>query len=179
MQPLKGYNEAQESGEFERLPAGGYVVKITDVKDEPAKSYIVITYDISEGQYRGFYQNTDEKYVKSHQFIRSYKPSALGMFKGFISAVDKSNGTKFGDVIEEQGLDERKLIGKVFGALIGEEEYEDNRGEVKTVLKVRTCVEADRIRKGNFKVPELKKLEKKPGEVPSGFQQIGDADLPF
>ena len=179
MQPIKGYNEAQASGDFERLPAGGYVVKITDVKDEPAKSYIVITYDISEGQYRGFYKDMDEKLVKLHQFIRSYKPTALGMFKAFINAIDDSNGTKFGDVIEAKGLDESKLIGKIFGALIGEEEYEDNRGEVKTVLKVRTCVEADRIRKGNFKVPELKKLEKKQSEVPSGFQPLGDTDLPF
>ena len=32
MKPIKGYNDAQASGDFERLPAGGYVIKITGVK---------------------------------------------------------------------------------------------------------------------------------------------------
>lgn len=179
MRALKGYNEAQATGEYERLPIGGYVIRITDVKDEVAKNYLTITYDIAEGQYRGFYKDTDADHVRSHQFIRSYKEAALGMLKAFISAVDKTNGTKFGESIEERGLDERQLVGKLLGVVIGEEEYESNQGELKTALKVRTCMEADKIRKGQFKMPELKKLEKDEGKIPSGFTPFNDNDIPF
>ena len=179
MRPIKGYKEAQVSGEFERLPAGGYVIKITDVKDEPSKEYIVVTYDIAEGAYKDFYKNTDAEHVRTHQFIRSYKPSALGMFKGFISAIDQTNGTAFGDSVEDRGLNEKMLIGRTLGVLIGEEEYENNRGEVKTVLKVRVCVDAERIRKGTFKVPELRKLEKKQDAIPAGFTAMSDDGIPF
>lgn len=178
MRPVKGYNDAQVSREFERLPAGGYVIKITDVKDEPSKEYILITYDIAEGTYKDFYKNTDAEHAKSHQFIRSYKSSALGMFKAFISAIDKTNGTAFGESVEERGLNEKLLIGRQLGILLGEEEYENNRGEVRTVLKVRVCVDADRIRKGTFKVPELRKLERKPN-IPTGFTPFNDDDIPF
>lgn len=178
MRPIKGYNEAQTSGEFERLPAGGYVIRITDVKDDPSKEYLIITYDIAEGAYKDFYKSTDADHVKTHQFIRSYKPTALGMFKAFISAIDKTNGTAFGDSIEDRGLNERMLIGRTLGVLIGEEEYENNRGEIRTMLKVRLCVDAERIRKGVFKVPELKKLERKPS-MPTGFTPFTEDDIPF
>lgn len=178
MRPVKGYREAQASGDFERLPAGGYVIKITDIKDEPSKEYLVITYDIAEGPYKDFYKGTDEKYVRSHQFIRSYKDSAVGMFKAFISAIDKSNGTAFGDSIEERGLNERLLVGRILGVLIGEFENENNRGEIRTLLEVRLCADAERIRKGTFKVPELRKLEKKQ-EAPAGFTPMRDDEVPF
>lgn len=178
MRPIRGYNEAQAAGEFERLPVGGYVIRITDVKDEAAKSYLTITYDIAEGQYKDFYKSTDADHVKSHQFIRSYKETALGMLKGFIMAIDDTNGTKFGEGVEVRGLDERLLIGKLLGVVIGEEEYENNQGEVKTVLKVRSCLDAEKIRKGQYKMPELKKLKEQP-KAPAGFTQFNDDDIPF
>ena len=31
MKALAGYNDAKASGDFERLPAGGYVIRITGV----------------------------------------------------------------------------------------------------------------------------------------------------
>lgn len=172
MKPIKDFDKIQASGDFERLPAGGYVVKITDVKDVKDKSYLLITYDIAEGKFADHFKNTDAELVGIHQFIRSYKASALGMFKAFINAIEASNE---GYVWK---WDEASLVGEVVGIVLGEEEYENNRGEVKTGLKVRSCRSADSIRCGDYKVPDIKRMEK-PAAIPEGFTALSDSDLPF
>ena len=99
MKPLgKQYSDAEARGDggFERLPAGGYVCKITDVEGVAAKGYLALTFDIAEGDRKGFY--SDEwglSHPYAHRFILSYKESALGMFKGRLKAIDESNGTDF------------------------------------------------------------------------------------
>lgn len=180
MRPIKGYNDVQASGEFERLAPGGYVIRITGVQDIPEAEYLKITYDIAEGPEAGRFKNTDAEHVFSHQFIRSYKDTALGMLKAFTQAVDESNGTKFTEQIEE-GFDEKQLINRILGVVIGEEEYENNRGEVKVGLKVRNCMSADRIRKGDYTMPTIKRLKQKPAPsaIPEGFTALPDDDLPF
>ena len=175
MKPITNYDKIKASGEFERLPAGGYVIRITACEDKPDVEYLVITYDIFEGAYKDHFKDSDAEHVFTHQFIRSYKATALGMFKAFTNALEASNpGYKW-------DWNEKGLAGKLLGVVLGEEEYENNRGEVKTGLKVRSCRAADDIRQGNFKVPELKKLEKtavQPAQVP-GFTPLSDADVPF
>lgn len=172
MKPIKDFDKIQASGDFERLPAGGYVIRITDVKDEPSKSYLALTFDIAEGKYAGHYKDVPADLVAIHQFIRSYKDTAVNMFKAFTNAVEASNeGYTW-------NWDEATLVGKIVGVLMGEEEYENNRGEVKTGLKVRSCRSAEAIRSGNFKVPEPKKLAKADA-IPEGFTAIADTDLPF
>lgn len=180
MRPIKGYNKIQASGEFERLAPGGYVIRITDVQDVPESAYLRITYDIAEGPETGHFKDTDAEFVFSHQFIRSYKETALPMLKAFTIAVDESNGTKFTDQVET-GFKEQQLIGKILGVVLREEEYENNRGEVKVGLKLQSCMSADRIRKGDFKVPELKRLERKAAQpgIPEGFTPLSDVDVPF
>ena len=104
------------------------------------------------------------------------------MFKAFIQAIDESNGTKFGDTIED-GFDEAKLVGKILGVVFGYEEYEANDGNIKERLRVAMVCSADRIRKGDYKVPALKKLDASKRTTPAapvpGFTPLGDADLPF
>lgn len=182
MKPVKGYNNAQASGEFERLEAGGYVIKITDIKDETSKEYLRIVYDIAEGPEAGRYAKETSENEYRHSFVRSYKETALGMFKAFIQAVDETNGTKFGESIEK-GFDEKMLVGKLCGVVFGYEEYEANDGSIKERLRVAMVCSADRIRKGDYKVPALKKLDASKRTTPAapvpGFTPLGDADLPF
>lgn len=178
----KTYNDAEARTDgFERLPAGGYVCKITEVKDVTASEYLQVVYDIAEGPYKGFYgDDWGKEHPKAHSLFMSYKEKALGMFKGRLKAIDESNGTEF---VKEavNGLKEQQLVGKLVGFIIGEEEYESDRGEVRTSMKVRSVVPIDRIREGNFKVPELKKLEAKaaPTADPMAGFSLADADLPF
>lgn len=181
MKPLKGYNEATASGEFERLAPGGYVIKITDVTDKDDLQYLRVVYDIAEGPEKGRYANEDAEHVYRHSFIRSYKEKALGMFKAFINAVDDSNNTKFTEQIEK-GFNEQLLIGKVLGIVIGYEEYEANDGNVKERTRIASCISAEKVRKGDFKVPELKKLKESTASKSApteGFTPMTDDDLPF
>lgn len=181
MKPIKGYNEAKPSGEFERLPAGGYVIRITGVKDEaaPDKQYLRIIYDIAEGPEAGRYKNEEVEY--RHAFIRSYKDTAIGMLKAFIKAVDEANETNFDELVEK-GFDEQLLKGCRLGVLFGYEEYEANDGNVKERLRLVRFLTIEQVRKGDFKVPELKKLagstEPAPS-VPSGFTPLDDSAVPF
>ena len=185
MRPIKGYKDVQASGEFERLAPGGYVIKITgaeDAKDEQGnlKEYLRITFDIAEGPEKGRYKDETPDNAYRHQFIRSYKDKALGMFKAFTVAIDESNGSKITDQIET-GFDERALIGKILGVVIGYEEYEANDGRTKERMRIVSCMSADRIRKGGFKIPETKKIEGKTQSsgIPEGFTPFTDADIPF
>lgn len=175
MNPIENYDKVTASGDFERLPAGGYVIKITECEERPTAEYLAITYDIAEGPYKDHFKDTDAEHVFSHQFIRSYKEKALIMFKAFTNALEASNAGYKWD------WNEKALKGKLLGVLIGEEEYENNRGEVKIGMKVRAIRSVDTIRRGDFKVPELKKLktdQTTPAAPPTGFSPLGE-DLPF
>ena len=185
MKPIKGYNAAQASGDFERLAAGGYVIRINGVENNEDKQYLKIVYDIAEGPERGRYKEIDPKDNNANwrcSFVRSYKESALGMFKAFIKAVDESNETNFNDFIEK-GFDEQHLKGCRLGVLFGYEEYEANDGNVKERLRLVRFLTIEQVRAGDFRIPELKKLAgsdiKPTSAPPAGFTPLNDADAPF
>lgn len=182
MQPIKNFDKIPAAGDFERLPEGGYVLKITaaeDAEDEHGnlKEYLRITYDIAEGPEAGRFKDETPDNDFRHQFIRSYKQKALGMFKAFTNALEDSNpGYKW-------DWNEATLKGKLLGVVFGYEEYEANDGSIKERLRVAAVKSADAIRKGDFKVPDLKKLPtSKAASTASpvpGFSPMSDADLPF
>lgn len=172
--------EASTGTDFVRLPAGGYVCTIKKVTDhrEGEKPYLEIVYDIREGQYTDYYA---DEWGQANEWAHSnrhyYSPAAMGMFKGFLQAVDKSNNTNFAEMAD-QDWDEQRLLGKAIGYTIGEEEYEGNDGSIKTRLKVRKTKSIQEIREGRYKFPELKKLDKdEPEYIPS--TPTGEDDLPF
>ena len=174
--------EASTGGDFERLPPGGYVCAIKKVINNEQKSYLQIVYDIREGQYANFYNNDWGKDNEwAHTCYHSYTDKAHGIFKGFLKAIDESNNTDFA----EQAVgnwDEQRLIGKAIGYIIGEEEYETNKGDIRTSLKVRRAVPINVIREGKFKMPELKKLTPKADTepiIPSKPENVNLDDLPF
>lgn len=191
MKPLgKAYKDAEatQGGEFKRLPAGGYICIITDVKDCPlgwdpkrpeSGDFLRVYFDIAEGEYKDFYADDfGKKYPDIHSYVRSYKEKALGMFKGFLQAVDDSNDTEFVKKAEKD-FDEKKLIGKRIGLVLGYEEYESNRGDIRERIYVSANRSVEAIETGDYKVPELRKTKPKNNAVPDGFSALGDDDLPF
>ena len=178
----KEYRQVDAStggGDFERLPAGGYVCRITKVEDfgSELKPYLRVVYDIAEGEYARFYSDEWGKENEwAHDMRQSYTPAAFGIFKGFLKAIDISNDGNFADAAEN-GFDEHLLVGCLVGLIIGEEEYQSNDGSVKTRLRVRGARPIQNIREGKFKVPELKKL---PGSEPTiAPTPLSEDDLPF
>lgn len=188
MKPIKNWKDITPSGDRERLKAGGYIIKITDVKDVPKKEYLEILYDIAEGPEAGRFKDdfyADKPYA--HRFIRSYKDSAAGMFKAFINAVEASNEGWSWDAC---GWKEQALVGKIAGVVLREEEYRTNRGDVNTRLGVYSVIDAERVRTGDYTVPDVKPLkeDEAPAEASTGgfspapdvpFAQLSDADIPF
>lgn len=181
----KTYKDAEASmgGEFPKLPAGGYVCRILSVEDKADKEYLEIVYDIAEGEYKGFFSDEwGKQHPYAHRLIRSYKEKALGMFKGFLVCVDKSNGTNFAEAAAK-GLPEQQLVGKLVGMVIGYEEYAGTDGTIRQRSYVSANRSVDAIKNGEFKVPELKRIEdpvNKADAAPvDGFSPLGDIDCPF
>jgi len=171
----------QEAGTGNVLKAGGYICKYTQVKDMADKQYLFMEFDIAEGEFKDYYKNLEEK----HGFwggtcYRSYKETALPMFKRMCSAVSKSNP---GFIFDggAQNADESTLEGKLVGIVLGEEEYNKNNGEIGTRLYVAYECDIEKINKRDYKVPAKKVLEQ-PASTNNGFVNVPDGvveELPF
>lgn len=170
-----------ESGSFDRLPAGAYICKIVNVTDVADKEYLKITYDICEGEYKDHFSrirgdHPDWAWVGA--YVRSYKTTALPMFKRFCSCVSKSNS----NFVFDGGAinaDERTLTGKKIGIILREEEYYGNDGNKRTRLSVYREFPIDEIDKQ--KVPATKTIEE-PAKPNNEFMVIPDnidEEVPF
>lgn len=179
MKQINDYQNVQANdGEFRRPAPEAYFLVIKRVEDVPLNpntgrgDYLKIEYDIKGGEFDGFYQSEYDRTGKWYgSLIRSYKEKALGMFKHFIQCVEESNdGYKW-------DWNEQGLAGKVFGAVLGEEEYMSNAGEVRRKLVVRSIKTVKQLADGDYKVPELKKLPQ--SDVVSAPIATADDDCPF
>lgn len=151
--------DVQEATGFNNPNPGGYICGITGVEDVPYDSktgkgdYLRLEYDIVDGEFKGYYTKlSKEKDWKMPNFIKSYKDNCLPFFKGMVTAFEKSNKNFAWD------NDETKLKGKYVGLVLGEEEYINAKGEVKTRLVVDSVHSVEAIKKGDFKVPNKKIL---------------------
>ena len=149
----------QEAGEFKRPEAGAYICGIVKAEDVSDKEYLKITYDIIEGEHKGYYKEmraNNPDWTWAGAYVKSYKAAALPMFKRFCTAVSRSNGNFVFDG-NTVNADESTLKGKKIGLLFGEEEYYGNDGEKKTRLYVVREFSIDKLK--DQKVPELKKIK--------------------
>ena len=176
-------SEVQEAGTGLGLKAGGYVCTITNVEDVPSKEYLYVEFDIAEGEFKNYYKKLQEaKNFWGGSFYKRYKEKALPMLKRFCSAVTKSNSGYIFDA-GAQNSDEKTLKGKLIGLVLFEEEYIKNNGEIGRRLKVDYECDIEKIRKGEFKVKELKKLpdDQRPKEN-TEFMNVPDNsadEIPF
>ncbi len=173
------WTEVKASSTSSMLPAGGYVAKITAVEDVESKEYLRFTYDIAEGEHKGFFETDDRVYV--HQFVRSYKEKASGFMKKFLECIEGSN-----DDFTLEGWDSEPndLVGKLIGIIVQREDYTNNDGEDRARMNVEEFAKADDIRNGRYKLPEPKDNRVNSGDKPAEptiepGQSIYDADLPF
>lgn len=194
----QGYDEAPAyTGEFMQLPAGLYVCEILGVKQEEYNGHdrFVMQFDIADGEHKGFYQkqynaekttNQNAKYKGVH---RQYMDSnSLPFFKGLMTSVERSN-QGFHFPWGTQG-NEKTLVGKKFGAVMGREEFLTADGEKRMATKIVQIRSIDGLK--DAKVPEDKLLDDahaagapapQPGKTDeNGFMNIPDGideELPF
>lgn len=146
----------QEAGERQSLPAGKYICVIRKVEDVEDREYLKITYDIAEGEYKGYYdriraEHPDWAWIGA--YVKSYKPAALPMFKRFCSAVNRSNGNYVFDAGTVND-NEQTLVGKKFGVILNTEEYYSNSGEKRTRLYVHTEMPVEKLEGARMPAPK-------------------------
>ena len=185
MKKPAGYDEAETyTGEYEGpgpLPAGLYVCQIKGATTETikGKEYLVIAFDIIDGDYAGYYQaayNMDTRDNKKWKGVhrQGTEGSSLPFFKGLIASIEKSNpGYTW-------NWDENTLKGKKFGAVMGREEFLTQDGQKKMATKIRNIRSIEGLK--NATIPEDKLLPDNtagyPDMPPTGPAPT-DADAPF
>ena len=173
-----GYQDVQGvTGDIEVIEPGAYVCRIKKVSVEE-KTYgdlLVIEFDIAEGPRAGFYQrkfDAFQKWTGVYYQTAMKDPEKMKFFKGFITAIEKSNdGFTW-------NWNEQELVGKYFAGVFAEEEYRNNEGEIKVSCKCRSVRSMDQLREGKIKIPEIKRLEVEN----TGFVAVGEVsndELPF
>lgn len=160
MRKINDWENIKETSDFKRLEPGAYICAIKVVEDVPEKEYLKVYFDIVKGDNKGYFQKLydsdtrkDKKWPIAGTLIRSYKESALSMFKGFITAIEKSNKNY------KWTFDEKSLVKKYIGLIIADEEYLNQKGQKKVRNYVAFVRSLDAIEKGDFTIPALKELD--------------------
>lgn len=195
MRKLNGYQEAKTYSDQERLPVGGYILRILDVKyqENGWGDIIILSFDIEEGDRKGFFkkqyngQTSEDKKWKGTYRLRVPKDDGseqdewtMRRFKTIMMNFEESNPGYHWD------WDEQTLKGKLIGALFNNKEYEFN-GRHGFFTNCHSLVSLEKIRSGSFEIPAdtlLKKNQDQPQGTPvgDGFMSIPDGideELPF
>lgn len=197
MKKLNGYEKAQAYSDTERLPVGGYVLKIMDVKyqENDWGDVILLSFDIAEGEQKDFFatnykeQTGEDKKWKGTYRLRVPKDDGseqdnwtMRRFKTVMSAFEDSNSGY------HWNWDEQTLKGKLIGALFNNKEYEFN-GRNGFFTNCHSLVTIEKIRSGKFEIPAdtlLKNNGQQSGGYgkpdANGFMNIPDGideELPF
>lgn len=191
MDKPKDFDTAKAWGEYEPLPAGGYVCEIIGVDEtmsRTGKKMIKIAVDIAEGDEKGRFMESykaDSREFKKwpngavvYQLTEDQDGNTHGRFKQFTECViDSNNGFEIKWGKEFGACFKGKLIGVVFGR----EQYESQQdGKLKWSTKPQFFKTVQEIRDGRFKVPEDKLLNaKNTNPTEAGFGPISDDDIPF
>ena len=129
------------TGEYKKLPAGGYVCSIVRAectKSKNGKEMLKLAIDIAEGKYKDFYLNQylqeQERNKEQAKWRGSYyqltEGDSMGRFKGMLLNIEKSNpGYSW-------NWNEKSLEGKLFGGVFREEEYINRNGGLSTTVKL-------------------------------------------
>lgn len=181
------WSSVPDQQEFEKPVPGGYIAVICSVDDNEEREYLEIRWDFAEGPFCGANRATFERLGWwPNRLFRSYKESALGMFKAFKTALEESNP---GYAFDEADL--RGLARKRVGVVLGEEEYCKSDGNIGKRLYVAQTRSIQAIEDGDYKVPPLKTLAPAPSRrrgsspMPAAYiggwvqQSGGNGELPF
>lgn len=188
------FNRDNVIRDAERLPAGGYVVRIINAKEETFDwgSRLAIAFDIEEGEYKGFYKrNFDAQQSEDKKWKGTYR---LNIPKEDGSKEDEWTQKKFNTVmvnIEESNpgfyfdWDESKLKGKLIGVLFNNKEWSIN-GKTGFFTNPHSIVTVETIRSGKFTVPADTLLSGSKASAPTtdsnGFMALpsgAEEEIPF
>lgn len=189
---LNGYDDVSTGGNS--LPANGYIAKIIAARTGVSRygvDSLFVDVDISEGQYTGYFKKLSLKWSKDTWTdsgtitIPLYENNLPHWrLKNFLEILKHDNPDL--KVISNTNFDERNIIGKSCGIIVGliESKKTKRDGSHWANPYVLYAVSVDDIRSGNFTVPPIKRFSETskpddksdpfPGSVP-----VPNDDLPF
>ena len=195
MKQFSGY-KAEAPVRREKLPAGGYVARIMNAREQEYSwgSVLLISFDIAEGEHKDFFANDyrgqqqeDKKWRGTYR-LRVPKDDGSEQdawskrsFCNAMWAVEASNSGYHWD------WNESGLKGKLVGVLFRNKEWEMN-GNTGWTTECCALTDADSIRENRYTMPKDKPLKERaavsaPVSSPSaGFEEVAiesDDDLPF
>ena len=144
-----------QDGEFQKLPAGGYVCIITgaDVTtSQKGSKQLVLEVEIAEGDFAGYFKK-DKYKPQYYKTIFTKEGKFSPYLKGVLMNIENSNS----DFKAAASLNTNDLVGKKIGMVFRDEERE-YKGNIYTDAKPPKTV--DEIRNGNFTVPPAIKINK-------------------
>ena len=195
MKQFNGY-KAESPLRREKLPAGGYVARIIDAREQEYSwgSVLLISFDIAEGERKDFFKNDYRSQQQGNKKWRgTYRLRvprddgsqrdawAKRSFGNAMWAVEASNPGYHWD------WNESGLKGKLVGVLFRNREWEIN-GKTGWTTECYCLMKAESIRQRRFSTPKDKPLKQHTAAsatVPvasSGFEEVAiesDDDLPF
>lgn len=146
------------------LEVGGYVMKIVKTEYVPDKEYVRLFLDIAEGPYRDYFANHlfNGKWSLDAVKYLSLRntDNAIKSLKADVTAIENSNNFTW-------DWDEKTLVHKLVGAVFGKVQYQANDGTLKFKVKLDRLRSVDKIRSGDFVIPEPKLLD---------LSEVGSAD---
>lgn len=165
MKKFNDYETTQSYSNSEKLPVGGYVLKVANVRYEEGQNgnsdRIQLMFDIAEGEQKDFFrkqyesQTSEDKKWKGTASI--YVPKDDGSeqdswtkrrFKTIMETFEESNsGYKW-------NWDEDSLKGKLIGGIFGEIKTVID-GKSITYVGFRFFAKSSDIKNGSYKVPEI------------------------
>lgn len=173
MKKIANFDTISAAGGFSRPEADGYVCIIKHVEDQPDRERLALEFDIVEGEFKNYAFDTAERAgFWPLRCNKSYSSKALRFFKSFIEAVEQTNKNYVWN------WDESTLIGKGVGIVFREEEYLKRDGSIGKALAPFEFTTAAKIRNGEFKVPEPKRINQVSVPV-QAEEPDDDSDLPF
>jgi hypothetical protein len=170
---------------FEPLTLGGHACIIKGVEETTSKAgrpMLKVAIDIAEGDpqagyYADKFANDDRENKRwpciSYVVTEDSEGGCSRQLAGFVTSVEDSNpGFKF------PWDDVRFLKGKKVGGVFGQEEYLNDKGELKKATKLFWFCSLTRA--ADAKVPKLKeyKAAQSPAK-PAGWADISNDDIPF
>lgn len=179
----QGYDESwAATGEVQQLPAGLYVCSIVQVTETQTKNgdpQIAILFDVAEGEHKGFYKAQYEasrgqenaKWKGVHR--QRMTGTGLPHFKGIITSIEKSN-PGFSFQFDKEG-NEKTLVGKKFGAVMGREQFRAQDGSLKFSTKIFQIRSLEGLKEAEVPADKLLDDANK-GEPVTGIPYLGKPD---
>ena len=176
IQKPNNWENVRAFSDFRKLPLGAYVciIKQATVKRTDYGDQLCILFDISEGEWAGYYQDDFDSNTRDDKkwkgVLRQFLPKndgsdkdewAKSLLKGLTTAVEESNRGYVWDW-NEQGLAKKEI-----GILMRNEEWEYN-GKTGWAVRPFRAISVDSVGDGSYTLPKDKPLKNKTADVYGG-----------